>query len=191
MLVPILRHVLFRIDLDQDTRRPTFTYTPLIEEIRLVARMAGVWEEAGAEERDWLSPAEVSETTGWSRSTVSRCLRAGIIPADKTDAPRLGRYHIPRWWVEAHAGLPPPRRITPLPPADGPMTIAQVAKRTGLGYRTVLGLVRTGQVPSERTGEGRHKRYRIPPDAVASDAITRARELSMARHSRALGTQGA
>ncbi len=191
ILVPILRRILVRVDLDKDTRRPTFTYTRLIEEIRRVARTAGVWEEAGVDERDWLSPAEVSEATGWSRSTVSRCLRAGDIPAGKTDAPRLGRYHIPRAWVEAHVGNPPPGRTTPLPPADGPLTIAELAERSALGYRTVLGLVRSGRVPSERTGEGRHKRYRIPPDAVASEAITRARELSTARHSRALGAQGA
>lgn len=190
MLVPILRRVLLRVDLDKDTRRPAFTYAPLIAEIRRVARAAGVWEEGKAEERDWLSPAEVSAATGWSRSTVSRCLRAGTIPADKTDAPRLGRYHIPRAWAEAHIGQHPPGRTTSLPPADGPLTIAEVAELARLGYRTVLGLVRSGRISSERTGEGRHTRYRIPPDAIASDAITRSRELSTARRTRAAATGG-
>ena len=122
---------------------------------------------------------------------MSRCLRAGTIPADKTDAPRLGRYHIPRAWAEAHIGQHPPGRTTSLPPADGPLTIAEVAKQTGLGYRTVLELVRSGRIPSDRTGEGRHTRYRIPPDAIASRAITRSRELSTARSAHAAPVGGA
>jgi excisionase family DNA binding protein len=180
----IIRRLVERIELDPASRRPIFCWTPQVAQTLELARLVGINPslEEPDDSRDWMSPQEVAAAIGASRTAIARGLSENMIPAERIKGRKLTRYRIPKTWVHQQIADPRPlRQPREVPTATSVMSVDEAAKHLGVAYRTVLRLVREDKIASSETGQGRHTRYLIQPDAIKTEAVAKAVALSRAR----------
>jgi hypothetical protein len=170
--ITIIRRLVERIDLTPD-RQPLFTWAPQVAETLALARLAGIdTEPPGEEGRDWMSPREVEEALGLTKTKVERFIRVGTIPSQEIKRPHSIRRRIPMEWVERQKVDPQPLEpARPVLPAASDLTPKQAAQHLDVGYRALLDYLRSGEIESAQTGEGKRTRYLIPAKAIQSEAV--------------------